>query len=132
MYAMLRDGKPYNPEWAEVAHAYGVRGKRINSADEFKGVFAEALASGLPALCTSVSDNSRYVIPGANGFTFDAGNSAYIAMALRRLSELTPEQRRSFGAESRRIAEENFSKDIFIERYLTLIRGISGGKTARP
>lgn len=93
---------------------------------------AEALASGLPALCTSVSDNSRYVIPGANGFTFDAGNSAYIAMALRRLSELTPEQRRSFGAESRRIAEENFSKDIFIERYLTLIRGISGGKKARP
>lgn len=37
------DGKSYNPEWAEVAAAYGVKSKKITRADEFKAVFEEAL-----------------------------------------------------------------------------------------
>ena len=42
------DGKPYNPDWAAVAQAYGVKGVRIRSAEEFKGVFEEAINANIP------------------------------------------------------------------------------------
>ena len=42
------DGKSYNPDWAAIAEAYGVKGVRINSADEFKGVFEEAINANIP------------------------------------------------------------------------------------
>jgi acetolactate synthase-1/2/3 large subunit len=51
------DGKPYNPDWAEVAKAYGVKSKRITSADEFKGVFEEAINSNEPYLIDVPMEN---------------------------------------------------------------------------
>ncbi len=43
-----RDGKPYSPDFAAVARAYGAEGVKIESADQFKGVLTEAIASGKP------------------------------------------------------------------------------------
>ena len=60
----MRDQKPYNPEWAEVAKAYGVKSKRINSADEFKAAFAEALASDGPYLIDCPMENIPVPTPG--------------------------------------------------------------------
>ena len=37
------DNKPYNPEWSEVAKAYGIKAKKIQSADEFKEAFRDCL-----------------------------------------------------------------------------------------
>ena len=51
------DGKPYNPDWAEVAKAYGVKSKRITSADEFKGVFEDAINSNEPYLIDVPMEN---------------------------------------------------------------------------
>lgn len=42
------DGKPYSPEWAEIAKGYGIKSKKIQSADEFKDAFREALESNEP------------------------------------------------------------------------------------
>jgi acetolactate synthase-1/2/3 large subunit len=44
------DGSSYNPNWAEVAAGYGIKSKRIESADEFKEAFAEALEANEPYL----------------------------------------------------------------------------------
>ena len=44
------DNKPYNPEWSEVAKAYGIKAKKIQSADEFKEAFREAINSNEPYL----------------------------------------------------------------------------------
>ncbi|KAF0195020.1 MAG: thiamine pyrophosphate-dependent protein [Bacillota bacterium] len=52
-----RDGQPYNPEWAEVARAYGIKAKRISSAAEFKGALREALESGEPYLLDVPMEN---------------------------------------------------------------------------
>ncbi|MBS4020792.1 MAG: thiamine pyrophosphate-binding protein [Dethiobacter sp.] len=52
-----RDGKPYNPEWADVAKAYGIKAKKIGSAAEFKEAFREALESGEPYLLDVPMEN---------------------------------------------------------------------------
>lgn len=51
------DGKVYNPDWAEIAKAYGVKAKKIMSADEFKGVFEEAINSNEPYLIDVPMEN---------------------------------------------------------------------------
>ena len=41
-----KDGKPYSPDFAAVARAYGAEGVQIKSADEFKSVLTRAVALG--------------------------------------------------------------------------------------
>ena len=43
-----KDGKPYSPDFAAIARAYGVEGVKINSAAEFKPALERALKSGKP------------------------------------------------------------------------------------
>jgi acetolactate synthase I/II/III large subunit len=43
-----RDGKPYSPDFAAVARAYGAEGVQIKTADEFKSVLARAVSAGKP------------------------------------------------------------------------------------
>lgn len=89
---------------------------------------AEALACGLPAVCSDVSDNARYVIPGENGLLFNPKDIASCASALRSLSSTTPSRLAEWGRNSRRTAEEKLSKSVFLNRYLELLKGLSGGK----
>lgn len=51
------DGNRYNPEWAEVAKAYGVKSRKIASADEFKEAFREAIESNEPYLLDVPMEN---------------------------------------------------------------------------
>ena len=51
------DGEPYNPEWAEVAKAYGVKAKKVTSAEEFKAAFKEAIESNEPYLLDVPMEN---------------------------------------------------------------------------
>lgn len=51
------DGKPYNPEWADIAKGYGIKAKKINSAEEFKDAFEEALNSNEPYLLDVPMEN---------------------------------------------------------------------------
>lgn len=51
------DGSSYSVNWAEIAVGYGVKSKRITSADEFKAVFKEALESNEPYLIDVPMEN---------------------------------------------------------------------------
>lgn len=51
------DGESYNPDWSEVAKAYGVKAKKITTADEFKDVFKEALDANVPYLIDIPMEN---------------------------------------------------------------------------
>ena len=84
---------------------------------------AEALACGLPAVCSRVSDNAKYISEGINGFLFDPSAPSALAEALKQLSSFTQEQLSAARARSRHIAESSFNKDIFIQRYLELLQG---------
>ena len=88
---------------------------------------AEALACGLPAACSNVSDNPRYVTEGRNGVLFDPSDTDSIAGALKRMSSLSPEELAGEGERSRETALSSFSKEAFISRYEDLLRGPKGG-----
>jgi acetolactate synthase-1/2/3 large subunit len=51
------DGSNYSVNWAEIAVGYGVKSKRISSADEFKAAFQEALDSNEPYLLDVPMEN---------------------------------------------------------------------------
>lgn len=85
---------------------------------------AEALASGLPAICSNVSDNSLYVIPGQNGLLFNPQDTSDFAAVLRRFASMPADSLGEWGRRSRSIAEEKLSEEIFIQRYLDLLGGL--------
>ena len=85
---------------------------------------AEALSCGLPAACSDVSDNARFVIPGRNGFLFNPTDVRSIARALGRLASLDDEGLRACSIQSCAIAGDNFPKDLFVKRYSELLRGL--------
>jgi acetolactate synthase I/II/III large subunit len=45
-----KDGKPYSPDFAAVARAYGVDGVKINAAAEFKPALEQAIQAGRPCV----------------------------------------------------------------------------------
>ena len=58
------DGKPYSPNWAEVAKAYGVDGVRIEAADDFKPALEKAIKSNKPYLLDVPMENIAVPTPG--------------------------------------------------------------------
>ena len=84
-------------------------------------VIAEAMACGLPVLCSRVSDNPRLVLEGINGFLFDPRSTDEFAAALSRLQALSPGERRAMGDRNRLRAVELFSPSAYIARWRRLI-----------
>jgi len=51
------NGKSYTPDWAAIARGYGIRAKKIGSAEEFRPVLEEALACNEPYLIDCPMEN---------------------------------------------------------------------------
>lgn len=84
-------------------------------------VIAEAMACGLPVICSRVSDNPRLVQEGINGFLFNPRSEDDFAAALARLRDLSPSERRLMGERNRLRAVELFSPDAYIAKWRRLI-----------
>ena len=52
-----KGGKPYSPDYAAIARAYGVDGVQIGAAKEFKPALERAIAAGKPCLIDVVMQN---------------------------------------------------------------------------
>lgn len=50
-------GESYSPNWADIAAGYGIKSKKITSAEEFKTVFKEAVESNEPYLIDVPMEN---------------------------------------------------------------------------
>lgn len=81
----------------------------------------EAMASGLPVLCSNVCDNSIYVKSGENGLLFDPLSSEDMSNTIIAFSNISFENRVRMGENSRRISMEMLSKEVFISEYLKII-----------
>ena len=81
----------------------------------------EAIACGLPVVCSDVSDNSLYVKSGCNGYLMDPLSEVSIAEAIEKLFALTDIQYFEFSKTSREIAESKLSKERFVNEYIGLI-----------
>jgi glycosyltransferase involved in cell wall biosynthesis len=77
----------------------------------------EAMATGLPAVCTPVGDIPIIVQNDATGFLFPVGEVDAFAQHLRRL-ETEPDLRRRLGMNGRRLVEEKYSRTTMIDRYV--------------
>ena len=58
------DGESYTPDWAAIARGYGIKAKKISSADEFASAFKEALDSNEPYLLDVPMENIPVPTPG--------------------------------------------------------------------
>ena len=54
----LRDGKPYSPDYAAIAEAYGVEGVRIKAAREFQPALERALKANKPFVIDVAMQNT--------------------------------------------------------------------------
>ncbi len=81
----------------------------------------EAMASGLPIICSNVCDNGRYVEDGVNGFLFNPNDVEDIANALQKALTLSHQQWIQFAIRGREKVVNNLTPQKFIERYLNLI-----------
>lgn len=84
-------------------------------------VICEAMACGLPVVCSEVCDNSFYVKEGVNGYLFDPYSAESIALGLEKMININNTDYILYCQQSRKIAEKQLSKDVFVERYITLI-----------
>ena len=82
---------------------------------------AEALACGVPAACSGVSDNGRYVIDGKTGFIFDPHDPESMALALSELLSLDSNARSAMGEAARRTMATGLSREAFAENYMNLL-----------
>ena len=87
----------------------------------FSNAISEAICCGIPAVVSDVSDNSLMVKNGLNGYVCDPLDVGDIAVKLSKMIRLTDDERKQMGIESRRIAENLFNKNNFIQSYINII-----------
>jgi glycosyltransferase involved in cell wall biosynthesis len=88
-----------------------------SSAEAFGNVFAEALASGLPIVGSTVGGIPELVEHGVNGLLIDPGQPIALARAIEYLA-CDPELRQMMGARNRAKAEATLQWSQATARYL--------------
>lgn len=73
-----KDGKPYTPNFAEVARAFGAYGERIERPDEVKPALKRAFASGRPAVVEVMVNREYPYSGGASTGWWDVPIPAYL------------------------------------------------------
>lgn len=53
-----KNGKPYSPDYAAIARAFGIDGARIEAANDFKPALQKALESGRPYVLDVIMENA--------------------------------------------------------------------------
>lgn len=81
----------------------------------------EAIATGLPVMCSNVCDNSLYVEEGKNGILFDPNIPEDIASTMSLLMDQTDAQYYEYRVNSRHIAESKLSCEAFVDKYVKII-----------
>ena len=83
----------------------------------------EAMSCGKPILCGRICDNPLIVREGENSFLFDPKNANDMSRAILEMLSKPVETRADMGMRSRQLAEEQFSEELFVEKYIRLIEG---------
>jgi glycosyltransferase involved in cell wall biosynthesis len=88
-------------------------------------VLLEALASGVPIVCTDAGGPAEYVKDGVAGFVVPVGDAASMADRITRLLDDEP-LRREFGRRGRERAQRHFAYDRMIDDTLALYESALG------
>ncbi len=85
-------------------------------------VVCEAMAAGLPILCSDVSDNRFIVEDGVNGFLFDPKKECSFKDALHRLCSLSQGEIREMGMRNRERAESEYGVEKYVQSWISIIK----------
>lgn len=88
----------------------------------YPNVLCEAMACGLPVICSNVCDNASIMQVDANGFLFDPYDSQELADQIIRFINCSRETKEQMGIKSRELAEKRFGKEIFIKKYIEVLQ----------
>jgi glycosyltransferase involved in cell wall biosynthesis len=86
----------------------------------FPNVVCEAMACGLPIICSNVCDNPNIVENGVNGYLFNPNDSSDIAKTIKRMIDLSQEERHNMGANNVQKIYNLCSSEKFITSYSSL------------
>ncbi len=91
----------------------------------FPLVALEAAAAGLPLLVARLNGVEEFIRDGENGIVVER-NVPSIEAALRAFSEISQEERRTWGERARRDVQ-CYGGDAFVERWSALYRELEAG-----
>lgn len=87
----------------------------------FPNVICEAMASGLPIVCSNICDNPYIVEPGVNGFLFNPENPQDIASKLIAMINYPNQDKAAMAQHNRNKIVEMCAPQNFVNKYLSLI-----------
>lgn len=87
----------------------------------YPNVLCEAMSSGLPVLCSNISDIPMLVENGHNGFLFNPYDENDILNSFLQFFSLSDLERQKMGIANRNKALSVFSKENFFKKYLEII-----------
>jgi sugar transferase (PEP-CTERM/EpsH1 system associated) len=97
----------------------------LNShAEGMSNTLLEAMASGLPIVCTAVGGNPELITDGKSGLLVESNHDAALANAISAYLK-APELRRVHGDNARHHAVQNFSISGMIARYVSLYESVA-------
>lgn len=97
-------------------------------AEGMSNVLLEAAACGRPVLASRIPGCMETFIEGESGFGFEKENIVDMERAVLAFSDLSAEAMKTMGLRGRQHVEDNFSREIILEKYLKIIKGISKEK----
>ena len=95
----------------------------------FPNAVCEALAAGRPVLASGGGDLPGLIEGGSAGFLFDPDDVDEVAEAIRRMCQASAQERETLAANGRRIAQEAFSGEQCVSRYLKLFRELLAARS---
>ena len=87
----------------------------------FPNVVCEAMACGLPVVCSNVCDNPLLVEDGVNGYLFNPRHSTELVKCIVSYISLSKDVKQQMHVVSRKMAERKFGTDMFLRKYKMLI-----------
>ena len=91
----------------------------------------EGLWAGLPILMSNRCGNWPEVVrPGTNGWVVDPAEPASLLAATTELVRASPERLREMGRASLRVAEENFSSDVAVRKFIDALEELDRPRAA--
>lgn len=88
----------------------------------FPNVICEAIACGLPVICSNVSDNGYLVKEDKNGFLFNPHSCKEMVEAFIRFINMSDLNKDLMSRRNREFALKNFSEENFVNQYLALFQ----------
>ena len=87
----------------------------------YPNVLVEAMSCELPVICSNVCENPIIVEEGINGFLFNPNDTIDISESIKKILDLSLEDRKSMGFINRKKVISNNSIESFVDKYVCLI-----------